>query len=356
MIDIEVCRLGVENMSFLADKWKGILLCLILAIPCYLLGKVFPMVGGPIFAIILGIIIGSFYKNRYNTEQGIGFVSKKVLQYAVIFLGFGLNIMEVVHVGFTSLPVIISTIGTSLLVAYVLYKIMHIDSQAAILVGVGSSICGGSAIAATAPVIKADAHKIAQAISVVFFFNVIAAFVFPSLGDWLGLSNLGFGLFAGTAVNDTSSVTATAAIWDEMHEGAHALEYATIVKLTRTCAIIPITLALAAYEVWKAKRENRVDQENAVKIAKIFPRFIIYFILASVITTICLYFGASREVFAPLKEASKFMIVMAMMAIGLNTDIIKLIKSGGKVLLLGLCCWVAISGVSLYVQHLIGQL
>lgn len=343
-------------MSFLADKWKGIFLCLILAIPCYVLGKSFPMVGGPIFAIIFGILIGSFYKNRYNTEQGIGFVSKKVLQYAVVFLGFGLNIMDVIHVGLTSLPVIVSTIASSLIVAYVLYKLMHIDSQAAILVGIGSSICGGSAIAATAPVIKADAHKIAQAISVVFFFNIIAAFVFPSLGDWLGLSNMGFGLFAGTAVNDTSSVTATAAIWDEMHPGAQALEYATIVKLTRTCAIIPITLALAAYEVRKARKNQDKKDDNSVKIAKIFPRFIIYFVVASLVTTVSLSLGISRETFGPLKELSKFMIIMAMMAIGLNTDVLKLIKSGGKVLALGLCCWLAISAVSLYVQHLIGQL
>lgn len=342
-------------MDFLAKNGLGILLCLLLAIPCFILGKLFPMVGGPIFAIVFGCLIGSCINVKKPSLTGIGFVSKKVLQYAVIFLGFGLNIMEVFHVGVTSLPVIISTISTSLIVAYLLYKIMHIDSQSAVLVGVGSSICGGSAIAATAPVIKADAEKIAQAISVVFFFNVIAAFVFPTLGDWLGLSNMGFGLFAGTAVNDTSSVTATAAIWDEMHPGAQALEYATIVKLTRTCAIIPITLVLGTYEVAKAHKNQTETGEN-VSIRKIFPSFIIYFVIASLITTVCVYSGVDASVFAPLKELSKFMIVMAMMAIGLNTDVVKLLKSSGKILFLGFCCWVAISCVSLYVQHLIGLL
>ena len=113
------------------------------------------------------------------------------------------------------------------------------DSNTAVLIGVGSSICGGSAIAAAAPVIKAEDQDIAQAISVVFFFNVVAAFVFPPFGDAIGLSNMGFGLFAGTAVNDTSSVTATAAVWDSMKgTGTQVLEYATIVKLTRTLAII----------------------------------------------------------------------------------------------------------------------
>lgn len=341
-------------MEFWSKKGWGILLSFILAIPCWLLGKEFPMIGGPIFAIVLGVIIALFYKKRSKTSEGIGFVSKKVLQYAVIFLGFGLNITEVLNVGYTSLPIIISTIATSLIVAFVLYRFMKLESRSAVLIGVGSSICGGSAIAATAPVIKADTEQIAQAISVVFFFNVIAAFVFPSLGDYLHLTNQGFGLFAGTAVNDTSSVTATAAIWDGAHPGAHALEYATIVKLTRTLAIIPITLVLGAYEVYKAKKQKTEGGEE-VSVAKIFPRFILYFVIASLITTIALASGVDKTVFAPLKELSKFMIVMAMVAIGLNTDIVKLLKSGGRALALGFCCWIAISFVSLYVQHLLGM-
>lgn len=341
-------------MTFLSSKGAGLALCFILALPCYFLGKLVPMVGGPIFAIILGIILGIFYTNRSYTELGIGFTAKKVLQYAVIFLGFGLNIGEVIHVGLYSLPVIISTIATSLIVAYLAYKMLKVEAKSAVLVGVGSSICGGSAIAATAPVIKADGSQIAQAISVVFFFNVIAAFVFPNLGDVLGLSNMGFGLFAGTAVNDTSSVTATAAIWDEMHPGAHALEYATIVKLTRTCAIIPITMALGIYETMKTKRAQG-DHGQGLNIASILPRFIIYFILASLITTLATFLGISKDFFDPFKEIAKFMIIMAMMAIGLTTNIVTLVKSGGPVLALGGLCWVAISLVSLWVQGLIGQ-
>ena len=249
----------------------GILLCAVLAIPCWLLGQQFHLVGSPIFAIILGIIIGSIFTSwkREKTGAGIGFTSKKILQWAVILLGFGLNITQILHVGWISLPVIISTIATSLIVSYVIYRLTHIDSNSAVLIGVGSSICGGSAIAATAPVIKAEDHDIAQAISVVFFFNVVAAFVFPQLGDAIGLSNMGFGLFAGTAVNDTSSVTATAAVWDSMKgTGTQVLEYATIVKLTRTLAIIPICLGLASYQVYKAKQAAKAsDNAESVNIA-----------------------------------------------------------------------------------------
>lgn len=163
----------------------------------------------------------------------------------MILLGFGLNLSEVAKVGVQSLPIILSTITTSLVVSFLLHRLLHIPSNISTLVGVGSSVCGGSAIAATAPVIGADDEEIAQSISVIFLFNVAAALLFPTLGGLLGLGNEGFGLFAGTAVNDTSSVTAAAAAWDGMHPGANTLDTATIVKLTRTLAIIPITLALA---------------------------------------------------------------------------------------------------------------
>lgn len=325
----------------------GVLLCLALAVPCWLLGKAFPVVGGSVFAILLGMVIALFYRNKAATQAGIAYTSKKILQYAVILLGFGLNLSEIARVGATSLPVILATISTSLIVSFVLHKLMHIPANISTLVGVGSSICGGSAIAATAPVIDADDDEIAQAISVIFLFNIIAALTFPTLGSVLGLSNEGFGLFAGTAVNDTSSVTATAAAWDGMHPGANTLDQATIVKLTRTLAIIPITLVLA---LLRTRREGKQGGAQ-VDLKKIFPWFVLLFLLASIITTVL---PIPAGVVSFLKDASKFFIVMAMAAIGLNTDIVKLVKTGGKPIFMGFCCWVAIAIVSLAVQHLLG--
>ena len=271
----------------------------------------------------------------------------------MILLGFGLNLSEIARVGATSLPVILSTISTSLIVSFVLHKLMRIPTNISTLVGVGSSICGGSAIAATAPVIDADDDEIAQAISVIFLFNIIAALTFPTLGSVLGLSNEGFGLFAGTAVNDTSSVTATAAAWDGMHPGANTLDQATIVKLTRTLAIIPITLVLAIWRAAKAKKAGG-SQESTFSLKKVFPFFILFFVLASVITTVATTAGVDASVFQPFKELSKFFIIMAMGAIGLNTDLVKLVRTGGKPILMGLCCWIAIAAVSLGMQHALG--
>ena len=221
------------------------------------------------------------------------------------------------------------------------------DANISPLIGVGSSICGGSAIAATAPVIGADDEEIAQAISVIFLFNVIAALIFPTLGGVLGLSNEGFGLFAGTAVNDTSSVTAAASAWDGMHPGANTLDTAAIVKMTRTLAIIPITLVLA---LLRTRREGKQGGAR-VDIRKIFPWFVLLFLIASVITTVL---PIPAAVTSFLKDASKFFIVMAMAAIGLNTDIVKLVKSGARPIFMGFCCWAAIACVSLGVQHLLG--
>lgn len=330
------------------EKIKGLLLCLAIAVPAWLLGRKFAVVGGPVISILLGMIVGMFLKNRAPFDAGIKFTSKKILQWAVILLGFGMNLTVIGQTGVQSLPIILSTITTSLLVAFILCKALKIPSKISTLVGVGS------AIAATAPVIDASDEEVAQAISVIFFYNVIAALVFPLMGTLLGFSTTSgeaFGIFAGTAVNDTSSVTAAASTWDSMWGlGSQTLDKAVTVKLTRTLAIIPITLVLALV------RSKRSAGEGGKKVSlkSVFPMFILYFVLASVITTAAQSLGVDASVFSPLKELSKFMIVLAMAAVGLNTNPVKLVKTGGKPLLLGFCCWLGISCVALAMQHVLG--
>ena len=331
----------MEFITDFANKWKGVLFCLVVAVPAWFLGKQVDVVGGPVFAILIGMVLALIVpaSAREPLAGGVKFTSKKILQYAVILLGFGMNLSEILAKGAQSLPI-----------AFVLCRAMRVPSKIATLVGVGSSICGGSAIAATAPVIDADDEEIAQAISVIFLFNVIAALIFPTLGGMLGLTNEGFGLFAGTAVNDTSSVTAAASAWDSMHPGANVLESATVVKLTRTLAIIPITLVLAFWQMHKAKKAGE-QAGNAFSLKKIFPFFVLFFVLASVITTV---FALPATVTAPIKDLSKFFIVMAMAAVGFNTNIVDLVKKGGKPIALGFCCWIGIACMSLGMQHVLG--
>ena len=265
-------------MNFIKNNSAGIFLCLAIALPSWLLGRLFPVIGGAIISILAGMTAALFIKNRQKFEKGIKFTSKKILQWAVILLGFGMNLTVILEIGRQSLPIIISTITASLIIAYALHRAMKIPSKISTLVGVGSSICGGSAIAATAPVIDANDEEVAQ-------------------------------------------------------------------------AIIPITLILAFLRARKAKKS---DSAGNVSIKKIFPFFILYFIAASIITTVCVSAGIDISVFSPLKELSKFFIVLAMAAIGLNTDIVKLIKTGGKPLTLGFCCWAGITAVSLIMQHMLG--
>lgn len=320
---------------------SGIIFSAFIAVFAYFLGKKFPVVGGPVFGILLGIILNNF--NRPNSlEAGIKFTSKKILQYAVILLGFGLNLREVIVVGKSSLLIILSTISTALIISFIVAKLLNIDSNIATLIGVGSSICGGSAIAATAPVIDAKDEDVATSISVIFLFNIIAALIFPTLGVKLGMTHTGFGMWAGTAINDTSSVVAASGTWSTMFNDDTALNYATIVKLTRTLAIIPITLGLSFI---KSK-----ESEEKVSVLKSFPTFIVFFLLASLITSI---FPLANGFLKAMKFLSKFFIIMAMSAIGLNTDIKKLISQGGKAIIEGALCWIGIIFMSLFMQHLL---
>ena len=342
----------MELVRDFGKMWRGVLFALVVAVPAWLLGRRFEVVGGPVFAILIGMVLALVVPAERSAplQAGVAFTAKKVLQWAVVLLGFGLNLAQIAQVGATSLPVIVSTITTSLVVAFALCRALKIPGKISTLIGVGSSICGGSAIAATAPVIRAKDEEVAQAISVIFLFNVIAALVFPTLGGVIGLSNEGFGLFAGTAVNDTSSVTAAAAAWDGMHPGANTLDAATIVKLTRTLAIIPVTLALALWQVRQAKRAGG-DAASTFSLRRAFPAFIVFFVLASVVTTV---FALPAEVTAPIKELSKFLIIMSMAAIGFNTNVVRLVRTGGKPILMGAACWVAIAAVSLGMQHVLG--
>ena len=337
-------------MKNIRNAFCGLALCFVIASAAWQLGMLVPVVGGAMFSLLIGMAVSLAIPDKTPFVPGLRFVSKRVLQWAVILLGFGLDLTVVLQTGRESLPIIITTITTALVLAAVFSRVLGIQNNVAVLIGVGSSICGGSAIAATSPVIHADDSEVAQSISVIFFFNALAALVFPSLGAALGFSTVdghAFGLFAGTAVNDTSSVTAAASTWDSMWAlGSDTLDVAVTVKLTRTLAIIPITLVLSFIQTRKGG-----GSKTSLSLKNIFPYFILLFIAASLITTVAVAAGAGTAFFTPFKTLSKFMIVLAVAAIGVNTNIVELVRTGKKPLLLGFICWVGISTVSILMQR-----
>lgn len=335
----------------------GIALCLSIAIPAWLLGRSFPIVGGPVFGILFGMIVTLWLPKNKSLDPGIKYTSKKLLQIAIILLGFEMNLYNIIKVGGQSLMVMLFTLSSAFLTAWIVGKALGIEGKTATLIGVGTSICGGSAIAATAPVIKANDDEIAHSISTIFLFNVVAVFLFPALGHMLVMSDMGFGMWAGTAINDTSSVVAAAAAWSSAAGNDTALSFATIVKLTRTLMIVPITLVLAIHmsklEKQKAdKNEKNASEGNAFSIVKVFPWFVVGFLSAAVLNT---FMGFPAELSHSLVLIGKFMIVMAMVAIGLNTHLIKLLRNGIRPILLGLSCWFAVAIVSLVVQRISGM-
>lgn len=327
----------------------GILLCLVIAAPAWILGKTFPLIGGPIFAILVGMLIKSSSKIPFlKLDDGIKYTSRKILQYSIILLGFEMNLFHVIAVGGQSLIILVFTLSSSFLVAYFVGKALRLEANMTTLIGIGTSVCGGSAIAAAAPVINAKDEEVAQAISTIFLFNIVAVFIFPALGHLLGMSDIGFGMWSGTAINDTSSVVAAGTAWSNAAGDNTALAFATIVKLTRTLMIVPITFFLAIYTARKTKQIDIEIDGNEFSIIKVFPWFVIGFVLTAIVNT----FWGIPFVSDGLVAAGKFMIVMAMAAIGLNTNLKKLIMNGFKPIFLGLCCWVAVANVSLIIQGL----
>ena len=313
----------------------GLALALAVAVPSWLLGRVVPLVGAPIFAIVIGMAF-SFLKKPDRAERGLAFVARGALQYSIVLLGFGLDLGVVARVGVQSLSVMVFTIAAALLTAWLVGKAFRLDPKINILVGVGTAICGGSAIAAAAPVIDANEEEVAFSISTIFLFNIIAVFLFPFLGHLMGMSQQGFGLWAGTAVNDTSSVVAAAFAY-----GDGAGRYATVVKLTRTLMIIPITLVLA---LWRGRKA--AGGTSRVDVKAIVPWFVLAFLAASLLRTTV---RMSSDVTSALSEVGKFGITVAMAAIGMRSNPLKLVRRGARPILLGLACWAAVATVALLV-------
>lgn len=325
------------------QKVRGIMMTLVIAMVATILGSEFPVIGGAIFAIIIGIIINNIILIPKKYEAGIKYSSKKILHYSIIVLGFTLSFQSIGAIGWKSLPIIIITLLVAFITVFLLMKIFKINEHLSILIGVGTAICGGSAIAATSPVIKAKESEVAFAISTIFLFNLIAVFVFPPLGHVLNMGQTAFGYFGGTAINDTSSVIAATSNY-----GNTALETGAVVKLTRTLMIIPVVL----FFTYRTIRKEKAKQTDT-SIAKIFPWFIVWFIVASLISTV---FNFSPTVIHVFQQISLFLITMAMAGIGLSVDFKQFKQAGMKPVMLGLVTWIVVIISSLITMKLINLL
>lgn len=303
-------------------------------------------IGASVIAMFIGMFVNAFYKPNKLTAPGIKFTSKKILKFAIILLGASLNIRTVLTVGKFSLTVMLFTLATCFGLGALIGKALGLNWKTSSLINAGTGICGGSAIAAIAPVIEATDLDIAYGLSATFLFDTIMIVVFPILGHMLGLSDAAFGLWAGTAVNDTSSVVATGYAFSEA-----AGDFATMVKLTRTLSIIPAVLVFAAINIHLKKKTQTQGTTVKVSVKSIFPWFILGFLAMSALTSLGMIPAALA---ATLKSISKFLMIAALAAIGLNTDFRTLCKSGAKPMLHGFIVSLLVVIVAIAVEFAIG--
>jgi uncharacterized integral membrane protein (TIGR00698 family) len=309
------------------------------------LGHLVPVVGAPVFAVLGGIGIALLRPPTERERPGLSFAAKTVLKASIVVLGTGLSFHEVLTIGGSSLPVLLGTLAVALLGAVVFGRALGVARDLRTLIGVGTGICGASAIAATDAVISASDADVSYAIATIFTFNVAAVLAFPTIGHALGLSPHGFGLWAGTAVNDLSSVVASSTIF-----GHGAATYAVVVKLTRTLMIIPIALGLSAWRTHELRRSARTG-EPAVprRLRRVVPVFVGWFLVAVALNTIGVVPTSWHQALSAIAGA---MITMALGAIGLSTRPRDIRHAGFRPLALGAILWVLVAATSLALQAL----
>ena len=333
---------------------SGITLSVIIAAVAVFIENLLPihLIGGAVIAMFIGMIVNHFIGKNSFFASGIKFTSKKILKFAIILLGLSLNINTILHVGKMSLVVMIFTLATCFGGGYFIGKALGLNWKLSNLISAGTGICGGSAIAAIAPTIDADDSDVAYAMSATFLFDMAMIVLFPIMGRAIGMSAEAFGIWAGTAVNDTSSVVATGYAFSEA-----AGDFATMVKLTRTLSIIPTVLTFALIQMSLKRKEAIKSGENKKEIktnfsfTKIFPWFILGFLAMSIVASI---FTIPAEIVATTKSVSKFLMVCALAAIGLNTSFKDMKKSGIKPMIHGFIISALVVIVALVVEIVLG--
>ena len=365
-----------------------------------MVGQHVPLVGSAVPGAVIGAIIALIIKPGPRLAPGVKYASTFLLQCSVVLLGTQLSIAEAARVGVASLPVMLGTLAVCLSAAWLYGRLLGIPRDLRTLIGVGTGICGGSAIAAVSPVIEAASTDVAYAISTIFLFNIAAVLVFPLIGHAIGMSQQSFGLFAGTAVNDTSSVVATATTY-----GAAAANHAIVVKLVRTLMIIPICLGLAGLTARRQRAElaarparqpglalvgaavdgsasggnagtgtgpvgigtgsGTVSGEtpaasasasarmSPLRVLRLVPWFLIGFVVAAGLNSAGVIPSGSH---ASLQHVSVFLVAVALSAIGLSTNVPALRKAGPRPVLLGALLWITVAVASLGLQTLTGTL
>lgn len=319
----------------------GLFLAFGIAVVAYVINAILPsaLLGATLIALLLGMLLNPIVMRTDNYDSGMKWTSKYVLRAGIILAGITLSFSQVIEAGKYALVLMVFTLATAFGVGYLCKKVFKINWKLASLLSISTAICGGTAVATLGPTIHAKNRDIAYAISATFLFDMITVIAFPWIGQWLGLSDTSYGLWIGTAVNDTSSVVAAGYAFSDA-----AGVLATIVKLTRTLFIVPIVLIFS----WiYAKKETPSQSAEKVNIKNIFPWFILGFLIVVGIRSTGLLPETTVDIVAFL---SKFFLSMALAAIGLKTSFKEIAGVGIKPMVAGVVIDVSVVFVSLFAQ------
>ena len=308
----------------------GVTICLAVAGLSVLVERLIPgeLLGASIIALFMGTVINSFFHPTW-IKPALKFTSKRILKVAIILLGASLSVSTIMSVGKMTFFVMIFTFAVCFGGGFFIRKLFGLNWKLSNLISAGTGICGGSAVAAIAPVIDADDKDIAFAMSSTFLFDMVMVALYPVMGMLLGMTDIAYGIWAGTSVNDTASVVASGYAFSEI-----AGDFATMVKLTRTLAIIPTVLIFAYIGTRiKQKELKQIGAGQKVSIVKIIPWFICGFLLMAALNSIGLIPGDAATI---IKGISKFLMVTALAAIGLNTSLLDFKKAGLRPMFYGI--------------------
>lgn len=308
----------------------------------------YDLIGANVFALLLGMLLNPLV-SRYNLfNKGINFVSSKVLRTGIVLMGITLSFAQVLQVGKYALFLMAFTLLTAFGGGYLIGRLFKVNWKLSSLLSVSTAICGGSAVAAVGPTIEAEDRDIAYAISATFIFDIITVIAFPWIGRLLGMNDTSFGLWVGTAVNDTSSVVAAGYGFSDI-----AGNLAVIVKLTRTLFIVPVVLIFGYINARVSAKQGGTLTKGKVDIKKIFPWFIILFLVMVGIKSTGL---VPQVAVTGISSASKLFMIMALGAIGLKTSFKEIKNAGIKPMIVGVIIDTSVVFVALGAQALIGTL
>jgi len=296
-------------------------------------------------AILLGLYIGNAFPLQKEIRAGAKFALQRLLRLGIILLGLRLSLQDVAATGLTALILVIICISVALTLAYVAGRLFKVPPKLAALIGVGTAICGNTAIVATAPILEADEEEMGFAVATITLFGLLAVLLYPLIGHLIGLSDHAFGLWAGTAVNDTSQVVAVGAIYSEV-----SLDVATIVKLTRNTLMAPLIILVGLFYTHALNRpmSDSASQASRFDWKKLIPGFVLGFLAMALVRTLGVAMGilpqsvsnpgklqSAAAFLKTVDEISKFLILMALTGVGLNTNLASLRRLGLKPLLVG---------------------